>query len=641
MYDSTSRSYCLSSNSPPECSAAPVSARPSDAPSPSGRVAATVLVLGLLFLWSTPAEAQTARILVSNVSQGGDDEVNLSGNDHAQLFHTGANTGSNTGWVLTSLTVVAENAEDFDVEICEADDTTEFPTSNCTELTRPGSFAAGSLEFTHLGILLNANDNYLAVFKQDGSQNVTLDSTTNSGEDATGLSDWSIKNKFDWNNGGTWQHKGGSNEAIQITVNGYQRPANQGATGRPSIYPSAEGAGILLADTEGIDDPNGVLVVGSRTGEAARLDDWSYQWIRVDSATAAETNIGADSLRYQPVDADIGNLIKVSVSFEDGLGYSETVTSLPFGPLAQPAGPSQTPSTLVSNTGQSASATAMITQQYAMGFRLGVHGQGYEISSVSIELDAAPSSLTVSLWIGVPTANTHNGVAAYKLFDFSTPPSFQVGLNKFTAPAGAFAYQNVEHFIVLSGFGASLSIKETTSDAEDTGGLTVLTEMKPLGVLTISTHGRGEVVSGSVRVVADEPIGGVLRFDLPGIGVAGVGASSPLHDAIFPVRRQEAGINTGVAVHNLGEEAMEVTCELMQGGTVLDDVSIPLAANGQTSWFIDQAFPAADTSDFTGSVRCDAVGEGRFSAVALELDAASRIFTTLPVVPVPEMPSQE
>ena len=62
MYDSTSRSYCLSSNSPPECSAAPVSARPSDAPSPSGRVAATVLVLGLLLLWSTAEEAQTARI---------------------------------------------------------------------------------------------------------------------------------------------------------------------------------------------------------------------------------------------------------------------------------------------------------------------------------------------------------------------------------------------------------------------------------------------------------------------------------------------------------------------------------------------------------------------------------------------------
>ena len=72
-----------------------------------------------------------------------------------------------------------------------------------------------------------------------------------------------------------------------------------------------------------------------------------------------------------------------------------------------------------------------------------------------------------------------------------------------------------------------------------------------------------------------------------------------------------------------------------------DAASIPLAANGQTSWFIDQTFPAADTSDFLGSVRCDAVGEGLFSAVALEMDSGNRIFTTLPVVPVPERMSQE
>ena len=187
------------------------------------------------------------------------------------------------------------------------------------------------------------------------------------------------------------------------------------------------------------------------------------------------------------------------------------------------------------------------------------------------------------------------------------------------------------------------TVVDITGDLEvmEDGGLTVLTAMEPLGVLTISTHGRGELVSGSVRVVADEPIGGVLRFDLPGIGVAGVGASQPVRDVLFPVRRQEGGINTGVAVHNLGEEAMEVTCELMQGGTVLDDESISLAANGQSSWFINDMFTGADTSDFAGSVRCAAPGEGMFTGVAVELDAANQIFTTLPVVPVPERMSQE
>ena len=190
---------------------------------------------------------------------------------------------------------------------------------------------------------------------------------------------------------------------------------------------------------------------------------------------------------------------------------------------------------------------------------------------------------------------------------------------------------------------AAESVVDITSDLEVTedGGLTVQTEMEPLGVLTISTHGRGALVSGSVRVIADEPIGGVLRFDLPGIGVAGVGVNSPVSDALFPVRRQEAGINTGVAIHNLGEEAMEVTCELMQGGTVLADASIPLAVNGQSSWFIDEVFTGADTSDFAGLVRCTAPEGGLFTGVAVELDAANRIFTTLPVVPVPERMSQE
>ena len=180
------------------------------------------------------------------------------------------------------------------------------------------------------------------------------------------------------------------------------------------------------------------------------------------------------------------------------------------------------------------------------------------------------------------------------------------------------------------------SVVDVTGDLEITedGGLTVLTEMEPLGELTIPTHGQGELVSGSVKVISSVPIGGMLRFDLPGIGEAVVGASPPVSDTIFPVRRREGGITTGVAVHNLEEEAMEVSCELLRAGAVLEEVAIPLAANGQTSWLIDAAFPAADTSDFAGSVRCDAPGRRRFSAVALEVDPGARVFLTLPVFPV-------
>ena len=178
------------------------------------------------------------------------------------------------------------------------------------------------------------------------------------------------------------------------------------------------------------------------------------------------------------------------------------------------------------------------------------------------------------------------------------------------------------------------SVVDITGDlvVTEDGALTVQTEMGSVGEFTISTHGRGELVSGSVKVVADGPMGGFLRFNLPDIGVAGVGTSPPVRDVLFPGRRQAGGINTGVALHNLDEEAMGVRCRLMRGGAVLEEVEIPLAANGQTSGFINDVFIGTDTSDFVGSVRCTATG--RFTGIALELGAANRIFTTLPVLPV-------
>ena len=182
-----------------------------------------------------------------------------------------------------------------------------------------------------------------------------------------------------------------------------------------------------------------------------------------------------------------------------------------------------------------------------------------------------------------------------------------------------------------------------TGDLEVTedGGLTVRTEMDPLGVLTIATHGRGDLVSGSVEVVSEGLIGGMLRYNLPHIGEAVVGASPPISDTLFPVRRQEGGITTGVAIHNLESSPGLVRCDLLQEGVLRDTASFPLEANGQSSWLIDQAFPGTDTSEFVGSVRCDAVGEGLFTAVALEMDPGTRIFTTLPVFPVEEKTDQE
>ena len=180
------------------------------------------------------------------------------------------------------------------------------------------------------------------------------------------------------------------------------------------------------------------------------------------------------------------------------------------------------------------------------------------------------------------------------------------------------------------------SLLDVTGDLDVTadGALAVTAGIPPLAARTISTHGRGALTSGSVRVVSDGYIGGFLRFDSMAVGVAGVGAAQPVNDALFPARRKDGGINTGAAVRNLEAEAVTMTCHLIQGRDVLATTPVQLAGGGQKARFINELFPDADTSDFEGSVRCTAPEGKMFTGVALEMDAGNRIFTTLPLVPV-------
>ena len=170
----------------------------------------------------------------------------------------------------------------------------------------------------------------------------------------------------------------------------------------------------------------------------------------------------------------------------------------------------------------------------------------------------------------------------------------------------------------------------------DFGALTLQSELPSLGEVTISTNGMGDLTTGSVKVVTEgleSPIGGVLRFEAPGVGVAGVGASQPARDVIIPVRRQRGGINTGAALRNLSESELMLTCHLMMNGEMIETGTVTLPANGQDARFISELFDH-DTSDFTGSMRCTAAGTQTFTGVAVEMDPDNGIFTALPVVPL-------
>ena len=65
-------------------------------------------------------------------------------------------------------------------------------------------------------------------------------------------------------------------------------------------------------------------------------------------------------------------------------------------------------------------------------------------------------------------------------------------------------------------------------------------------------------------MVSDGPLAGFLRVGFPPYGVGVVVANPPVSEALFPVRRQEGGGNTRVAMHNLESTTALLRCELMR-----------------------------------------------------------------------------
>lgn len=139
-------------------------------------------------------------------------------------------------------------------------------------------------------------------------------------------------------------------------------------------------------------------------------------------------------------------------------------------------------------------------------------------------------------------------------------------------------------------------------------------------------------------VSSDRILGGVIRFNLPGFGIAGVGTSESLTGFIVPVRREAGGINTGVALQNTGTTAITIRLSLRDeaGVEVANRTIAGFAGRGHLAQFIDELFASADTNDFQGSLVVEVVGVGRIAATALELGTQPGEFTTLPVTPLVE-----
>ena len=396
---------------------------------------------GILVDGSRPA----VRILVSNSGQLADDAANTSGNDHAQLFSTGANTG---GYTLTQVVVNSEDSagDDFDVEVCEEDGTSdEFPSTtsgDCTALTAPASFAAGNLHFPHAGLALSANTNYVVVIKQIGTGSVELNTTTSGGEDTSlGLSDWSIKNKFYWKSGSTWMLKSGSDEALRIIVRGYANTvvttdatlsalSVSGATLSPAFAAATTTYHAVVANS--VNQATITLTTSESTATVEYLDSSDATLTDADTMTAGlQVNLSVGS-----------NIVKVKVTAPDTT-TTETYTVNVFRaavPVACSAASmtnriwtgnltvGSSGSASSSATGYAHSPTGIASDYGSLsddGFDLA--GTSYDIRSISISVVQAVSLDDLQLRIRPALGNRasyltlHLGSDSFALADATNP----------------------------------------------------------------------------------------------------------------------------------------------------------------------------------------------------------------------------
>ena len=108
----------------------------------------------------------------------------------------------------------------------------------------------------------------------------------------------------------------GTSESVSSAGVGPIANVNDNPVGLPVITGTVAEDQVLTADTAGLSDADGLGV-------------FNYQWLRNGSLIG-----GATAASYTLDDADVGQQISVEVSYTDGQGTVETVTSAPVGPVA-------------------------------------------------------------------------------------------------------------------------------------------------------------------------------------------------------------------------------------------------------------------------------------------------------------------
>ena len=137
----------------------------------------------------------------------------------------------------------------------------------------------------------------------------------------TGYTDESAEQGVGYEYRVTARNESGPGEGSDWVRAGPASASNTPATGAPTIRGTAQVGKTLTADITGIADADGL------SGET-----FAYQWVSGDGTTDTDME-NATGSTYTLAEADRGRSVKVRVTFTDGSGNEETITSAPTAPV--------------------------------------------------------------------------------------------------------------------------------------------------------------------------------------------------------------------------------------------------------------------------------------------------------------------
>ena len=237
-------------------------------------------------------------------------------------------------------------------------------------------------------------------------------------------------------------------------------PVNSPPTGAPKVAGETRVDQTLTVDTSAIEDVEG-------------LDDvvYTYQWVHFDGTTDADIS-NATNATYELTETDLGQQIKVKVTFSDDRGNPEgPISSLPTDAVA----PSNL---LVSNTAQAPNSGLILNNalpRQAQGFKTGINEDGYTIDSIGLALhfsDTATAGADLQVTLNEKNNSNQPGDTLCTLTD---PATFtDEAVNEFQAPGTCPTLtKETTYFVVIERVNISgsstISTAKTSSDAEDTG----------------------------------------------------------------------------------------------------------------------------------------------------------------------------